>query len=450
MQLDVEQRREQRSTMLGLRQSAWLEMLILYGLLLLVDLFFFDFSRYWGWNPHPFWLVTLLLACQYGTKEGLVAGLIGCLIYLIGDWPPQTFEQSVFEYLFSIFIHPILWLVTAVLFGELRQRHIRERGVLEDEILEARDRESRITRAYEQVKEIKSGLELRTATQIRSSLAAHHALRSMDVLNQREALTGIERLIHSVMNVHKFSVYLMNNNGMDARVTSGWTEEDHFARQIDKDNPIYRAMLEQHRAVTLLNADDERILHGHGMMAVPMIDPSSRTVFGMVKVESMPFTDLNFHSVETLLAIGELGGTQFNNLQKYETVQSESMVNPEYGTHSYGYFHRYADFMSALGRRLGFDVSMLVVKLVGADDMPYTTRVQASKLFAETVQETLRKVDMTFDYQQNTEEFSIVLPATNQEGAEIVREKIQGKLSKALRTIDPNLKFSFTVEQLHA
>ncbi|MGB1539571.1 MAG: hypothetical protein ACPG80_01300, partial [Rickettsiales bacterium] len=178
MQIDVQEREEVRRTLLGIRTSAWLEMIILYGILILIDWFFFDYTRYWGVNPHPFWVVTLLLACQYGTKEGLVAAIIACLIYLLGDWPgpEQTFDQDRYSYVFNVFLHPIIWLVTGILFGELRQRHIRERKTLEDELVEAREREERITDAYEQVKEIKAGLELRTATQIRSSLAAHHAL----------------------------------------------------------------------------------------------------------------------------------------------------------------------------------------------------------------------------------------------------------------------------------
>ena len=126
------------------------------------------------------------------------------------------------------------------------------------------------------------------------------------------------------------------------------------------------------------------------------------------------------------------------------------MVNPDHNTQSYGYFYRYAEFISSLGRRLDFDVTMLIVKLANADTLPYATRIQASKLFAETVNDTLRKVDMTFDYQQNSEEFSIVLPATNAEGAEIVREKIQSQLTKALRTLDNSIRFSYTVEPLHA
>lgn len=450
MQIDVTERNDQRKTILGLRRSAWIEMLLFFGVLMLIDFVFLDFARYWGVNPHPFWLVTLLLACQYGTREGLVAAIVAILLYLIGNWPDQNFGEDRFTFLFNILIQPILWLVTAVIFGELRMRHVRERRTLEEELDTAREREERIGRAYEQVKEIKSGLELRTATQIRSSIAAHRALRTMDVLNEAETLRGLEDLTRAVSGIAKFSIYLITENGLEARTTHGWDENDHFARTISPQDALHRAVLQRRGPITVLNRDDEIVLKGHGMMAVPLMDTDSNEIFGMLKAEYVPFTDLNFHTVETFTAIGELGGMSFSNLRKYQTVQSESMVNPDHNTQSYGYFYRYAEFISSLGRRLGFDVTMLIVKLANADTLPYATRVQASKLFAETVAGTLRKVDMTFDYQQNSEEFSIVLPATNAEGAEIVRGKIEQQLVKALRTLDNNIRFSYTVEPLHA
>lgn len=450
MQIDVTEQKEQRKTLLGLRRSAWIEMALFFGVLLLVDWIFFDFTRYWGVHPHPFWLVTLLLASQYGTREGLVSAIIAIILYLLGNWPEQQFGQDRFAYLFSVLIQPILWLVTAVIFGELRMRHVRERRTLEDELETAREREERIARAYEQVKEIKSGLELRTATQIRSSIAAHRALRTMEVLSEPETLRGLEDLTKAVSGVQKFSIYLLTDNGLEARTTHGWDENDHFARTISPQDALHRAVLERHGPVTVLNRDDERALKGHGMLAVPLHDTASGEVFGMLKAESVPFTELNFHTVETFSAIGELGGMSLTNLRKYQKVASESLVNPDYGTQSYGYFYRYAAFIRSLGKRLGFDVTMLVVRLANADTLPYATRVQASKLFAETVAATLRKVDMTFDYQQHSEEFSIVLPATDVKGAEIVREKIQSQLVKALRTLDSNIRFSYTVEPLYA
>ena len=48
MQIDVTERKEQRKVILGIRRSAWVEMAVAFGVLLVVDWIFFDFNRYWA------------------------------------------------------------------------------------------------------------------------------------------------------------------------------------------------------------------------------------------------------------------------------------------------------------------------------------------------------------------------------------------------------------------
>ena len=47
---------------LGIRASAIVEMLLGLVLLLVIDFVFFDGNRFWEVNPHPFWIVVLLMA----------------------------------------------------------------------------------------------------------------------------------------------------------------------------------------------------------------------------------------------------------------------------------------------------------------------------------------------------------------------------------------------------
>ena len=56
----------------GLRAAALAESLVLLGAALLVDQFLFNGDRFAGVSPHPFWIVVLLVAAQYGTSEALV------------------------------------------------------------------------------------------------------------------------------------------------------------------------------------------------------------------------------------------------------------------------------------------------------------------------------------------------------------------------------------------
>lgn len=450
MAIDIEQQRDVRRTMLGFRASAIVEMLIAYAVLMLINIFFMGTDFYLDLAPHPFWFVVMVIAAQYGTKEGLLAAVVACLIYFLAPWPEQQFGEDRFSYLFDRILLPILWLVMAVIVGEIRERHRRERTMLEDELEESQKREETLAESYEQVRDIKSALELRTATQIRSTIGAHRAMKNMEILNESQVIEGIEQVMLSTAQLDKFSVYLADNGNFTLRHSYGWGEGDNFAQSYSKQDGVIRELMEKQRAISALNEDEQKLLAGHGMVALPIYDSTSGTFYGMVKVEQLPFTSLNFNTLETLQAVAEMAAMNLVNLEKYRSVESNSMVNPEYGTHSNSYFYRYMEFISALGKRQGFDVSMLVVKLADNVDLPYETQTKAIKIFSETVESTLRKVDMTFDYQQQSTSFSIVLPGTDKPGAEIVRQKIQTQLGKTLRRVDASIRFSFTIEQLHA
>ncbi|HHS83456.1 MAG TPA: hypothetical protein ENK38_00820, partial [Gammaproteobacteria bacterium] len=112
---------------LGVRRSALVEIGLFFVLAILLDQFIFDADSFWYVTPHPFWLIILLVTVQYGTAEGVLAALASTVVLLAVGIPEQTLNQDLYDYLFSIVRRPLMWFVAAVLLGELRMRHLRER-----------------------------------------------------------------------------------------------------------------------------------------------------------------------------------------------------------------------------------------------------------------------------------------------------------------------------------
>ena len=135
-------------TILGLRLSALIEMLLSLVALTVVDAFFFDGHRFWDVNPHPFWVVVLVIAVQYGTAEGLLATVFATAFYLVGNMPESKEGVAHFTYIYTLSINPILWLVAGWILGELRQRHIRERNRLTRGLEESQQRENLISDSH--------------------------------------------------------------------------------------------------------------------------------------------------------------------------------------------------------------------------------------------------------------------------------------------------------------
>ncbi|MFO0390133.1 MAG: GAF domain-containing protein [Alphaproteobacteria bacterium] len=433
----------------GLRRSAIVETGLMIVALIVFDFLFLDKTRFWDTNPHPFWFVVLIVASKYGTREGLFAAIAASLGLLIGNMPVQGMEQDMYGYWFSVVKLPLLWLVGAMLFGELRQMHIRERDQLKRDLSSSMERESTISRSYQWVKELKERLELRMAGQLRSSISAYHAAKAMERLNPDEVLHGLEELVSNAINAEQFSVYTMTPQGLDLTLSHGWKEKDAYQSKLDTRNPLTVAIAGNSGVLCVANPDHEHVLSGQGILAGSLTDRNTGEVIGMLKVETLGFTDLNLSTIESFSAICEWASLALVNARKYQTAKSESMINPDHNMFTNNYFHRYLDFIAPLAKRVGFDVNMIVINVANASRLDEETRTRLGRLLSDAVNRVLRDIDLAFDYQAHSDDYSIVLPATSKRGAEIVLDRIRKDLLARSQGIANNATFSFSVQTVY-
>lgn len=433
---------------LGLRASALVETLGILIVLTLLDALLGHGDRFWAVNPHPFWLAVIFVAAKYGTNEGLFAAIMAILFYLVGNIPEQAEGVTRYDYLYSIAVNPILWLLAGLLVGGLRQMHITERDNLRRELEESAQRETLISDSYKFVKTRKESLEVQVSGQLASSIEAYRAAKSVETLDPKSVMQGVEKLVKSVLGPQKFSLYIFHNNKLTATILHGWAPSDTFTQEIDSFSPLYQAVVGRQETLVIANEQHEVLLDGQGIMAGPIIDSETQRVVGMLKVEQMDFISLSLNTVETFRALCEWIGTALINARNYQTVKSESIVNPERNLLTYNYFKRQSDYLAKLAKRVGFDVSMLVIKVNDPKSLSDTDRVTVARQIGESVKTALRNVDLAFDYQTDGEEYSVLLPATNQSGAAIVRDKIAKDMDRALRG-KRDVSFNYIVQALH-
>lgn len=437
-----------QQTIAGIRLSAIVETIGLLVLFVLADVIFFDGNRFWDVNPHPFWIVVILIAAQYGTAEGIFAAAMATLVYLFGNMPVQPEGMDRYDYLYDVAINPILWFVVGWLLGELRSRHVRERNRLIKELDDSQQREELISDSYKFVKNRKESLEVQVSGQLTSAIEAYRAAKSVETLDPKSVMQGVERLVKSVLGPQKFSLYIFHENKLTATILHGWHPSDTYAQEIDSYSPLYQAVVGQQETLVIANEQHEQSLDGQGIMAGPIIDPETRRVVGMLKVEQMDFISLSLNTVETFRALCEWIGTALINARNYQTVKSESIVNPERGILTYNYFKRQSDYLAKLAKRVGFDLTVLVIKIADPKSMGDADRVTIARQIGESVKTVLRNVDLAFEYQTEGEEYSILLPATNAAGANVVRDKIAKDMEKNLRG-KRDANFTYIVQALH-
>src|ERR1051325_8904394 len=114
-----------RRSVVGIRLSAIVEPFAFLGIALLLDQFYFAGNRFWTLEPHPFWLLVALVSVQYGTNEGVFAAAASAIVLLSGKLPVQSIDTDFYAHVLHLGARPLLWLVSAIMLGELRNRHAR-------------------------------------------------------------------------------------------------------------------------------------------------------------------------------------------------------------------------------------------------------------------------------------------------------------------------------------
>lgn len=440
---------EKPKLLLGLRQTAIIEIIIFFVVVLTIDVVFFDSNRFIDVYPHPFWLIVMMISVQYGTSEGLVAAVISGFILLVMNLPEQDINQDLHTYLFEISLRPILWFSIAILVGELSFRHIKERDLLRDELRGAKFREEILSNSYKKLNQLKQNLEIKVAGQLRTVISTYEAARTIEKLDPALVLFGVSDMVNAMMGPEKFSLFTLSNNGLQAGIQRGWDRKEPLSRMFKTDTLLFQEVVAQRRILCVVSAEDENILKGEGIIAGPILSEDSQEVIGMLKIEKLGFMELTLSTVENFKILCQWIGTVYTNARRFKDAQSHSLLTEDGKLLSHEFFTRQTEFLIKLAQRFNFDISMLVIRLDNYKKLPHEVVEQFIDILNESIHEALRTTDLAFNHQSRKWECAIVLPYTSLDEAENVLEKLKVSLTSRIDEDESVLKYVTTTQALY-
>lgn len=416
----------------GFRATAVAEIAVFISLALLLDRYVFDADAFFDVRPHPFWLIVLLLAVQYGTAEGLLAAAV-CTVALLGvHFPERALTEDLYAWMLNVLGRPLGWASVAVVFGELRSRQLRERERLRTELATAQERSRTIAAAYERLDEIREQLEVRVAGQLRSVLSMYQAAKAVETMEPARVLLGALDNVRAVMNPKKCSIFVLGGDELQAGIQTGWERSDKLARRFRSDSRLFQEVVGKGRVLCVADPDDEQVLAGEGVMAGPLVNPHSGEVRGMLKVEDMGFLGLNLSTVELFRAVCDWVGAFYANAQRYRRGRLERAVDTETQLYAPAFYPRLASLLRALSERAGFPVAVLHLTLDDPYRLDREQRTRVAAALGRAVQASLRDTDVAFERDDATLGFTVVLPLASPEHASIVGARLEAAFAAEL------------------
>lgn len=447
---DAQQSFDHAHRLYAVRRSALIEMGLFFAVSLIVDYAFLDGTRFWSVDPHPFWIAVVLMSVQYGTNEGVLCAIVATLLLLVGNLPDQGVEEDLYGYLLTVSLTPILWLVTGVLIGELRLRQINKETGLAEALADARERESTITERYKDLQVVKERLETRVAGQLKTVFSTYQAAKEIENLNGPQVLLGVSKLVDSVLGPQKFSIFLLQDDVLQAGFGKGWTIDDPFLRDFRPDSPLFQQVVGAQKYIWVVDPVDQRVLDGQGVMAGPLVYPETGEVIGMIKIEQMDFLDVNVSALENFKILCEWVATSYANARNFEQAKNDTAFDPTTNMLTSTFFERQRSFILALAQRIRIPVSLLLLDLGGARRPTPEEKLKCARILSERAGVALRATDLVFDHNVDGYDYAIILTNTAVDSGAVAARKIADSMTEALASIADDLVPRVAVQSLYA
>ena len=340
---------------LGLRVSALVETLLFLGVALLVDSLLGAGDRFSEISPHPFWIIVLLVSTYYGTNEGLATAALCAIAALAGHIPEQGFNEESTAWLLRVSADPVLWIMAALLLGEIRSGHRHRFEALKGTLENARRQVAAIAQAYEMLSESKSTLEVRVAAQVQTVQSVYRASRAIERQGTDDVLAGIPDLVRAIMAPGKFSLFLLNGSSLSVSASEGWHVSDGFLKTFGSTSPLFQAIVARQQTLLASDTSHESTLAGQGILAAPLVHAQTGAVFGMLKIERIGLTGLNPASVQNFKTLCEWIGTAYANAERIEALKAVRDSDPMQQLLPGSFYDGQRAALTDLARESGFD-----------------------------------------------------------------------------------------------
>lgn len=285
--------------------TAVFELAVIVALFLLIDLLWPTLDIH-NLQPSVYWLPVLLLTLQYGTVSGSIAAVVAiAATFALSTMPEQGVGENEFTYRLRILAQPILWIGTAVLLGQFRMIQIAAKRELTERVTELESQGRTLADYATRLRGRCDALELEIVARRPGDgeglLSALARLRSGIGSPQAAA----EACLAAVAPGGTASLYARTPAGLQRVLSAGWPGSAAWLEALPPGHPLHGAVIEERRSLSVLDAVDEGALAGQGLAAVPVIDPASGRVSGLIKVEMAPAQAVTPALIEALAFLAE-------------------------------------------------------------------------------------------------------------------------------------------------
>lgn len=285
-----------------LSRSALVDTLVVTAILVLINsLFSPDDPGFTRVNPSPYIALPILIGSRYGFSSGIVAGLVGAVILLVGQWRlndiPLLEVVAANGYLLGALV------VVGGICGEI-QNYFRTREHQLNALYEnSRERLKRLDMDILMLREAKTELERILATRDAELSTLDSDLRRLFDSEKEELYQNLLLLLHRQCRVSDAAIYWLEpENKLVRRALLG--SENYLPASLNSSEIEMITLALRHKTTVTIPEFWQRAVgqHKNYLVAAPLLD-SREEPMGVLIVTGMPFIALNKKTVHLISLI---------------------------------------------------------------------------------------------------------------------------------------------------
>ncbi len=386
-----------------------------------------------GLEPHPYWLIVVLIAVRYGVAAGFwgaalcAAALIVCR-YEASD--PKNLEvfRSPDNFLTN-FWEPLAFIAVGAVVGEIRTRQDHRLRHAQERAERAEAEGSGLRDDLDAVQQSKEELQRRIVGQVQTVSTLYASAKRLESLKIDELHPAILDLLAQYMGATACSIYTCEAGRLIRKDYHCANDADAPSSEYGLEGSVMGHAIQRGSAVAVpelvTEADFDRF-QGDALLAAP-IRGLDLEIIGVIAVHKMTFGDFNASNRKLFDMIADWGNTAIQNALYYQQATDKNIRDDELGLFNYNYFQQRIEEEFADSKRHEIPLSLMIVHFKIHEDFPRDRYVRFLQSLSLSLDQSLRKVDLVTKYR--TEGTLAILVRTKKtQDVTILAERLQNEV----------------------
>jgi len=400
------------------KHAEWVLIIGLGSLLLTVNFIFFpEIPGFLGIKPNPYWLVVLPTATGFGFRAGIFAGL-SCSVLVIGYVCHEANITHIIDILLlfkkpEIFGQFLLFVGGGSIIGEVREVKNRKFRELQMEYFDLEDAYAQLTKAYDQLSEVKKEVDTRVTGKETTLLKLYQAEQSLKSLRERDVYPAVIEILKDFISVEACSIYRLYDNQL--QMTARLNENSSRIQKRRKGFSIMKKAIKTKETISMLN-------HPSIIICAPFRD-SKNQVIGVINIEKVPKMKKNPQTVRMTTLIAQQCASAIQSASAYEETKKHHITDDITGALNFEYFKQRLDEELQRSRRYKYTFSIVTFEIMDYNKFHKSVCADVRLALTTIIFNRIRGVDLLF-LDEKPHRFLLFLPNTPYVGAQVVKSRI--------------------------